>query len=109
MNDKLYIRFSNDIYEDIDGGYSYFKGGSKLAGLCAWTTPFFSQGRSVQDYNGNDISDDEIEAYAQSLVNNTYGSYSDNSEFHLVVGDYVANGNDGVLLKNVRVVESFNF
>ena len=98
MNKKLYIRFSSDIKADIERGYSFFKGGEKMNGLCAWRTPFDTF---------ENPTDDEIIQYANLILKNTYGSYSDNSEFHLITGEYVGSGNDGVLLQNVELVKTF--
>lgn len=107
MNKKLYIRFSDDIYEDIERGHSYFKGKSKLKGLCAWPTSFFYNYGKYVDYSGREVSEDDIIDDAKNILRNTYGSYSNNDQVHLITGDYAGDGNDGVLLKNVDVVETF--
>ena len=107
MNSKLYIRFSNDIYADIDRGYSFFKGGEKMSGLCAWSINIDMIDGEMFDFSGNKVGYDYIIKIAHNLLKNTYGSYSDNSEFHLITGDYVGSGNDGVLLSNVELIQSF--
>lgn len=106
MNSKLYIRFSNDIYEDIERGYSFFKGGEKLDGLCAWTTPYFINNGRYEDFNGNEVKISDIESLAQDLIINTYGSYSDNSIANIITGTYVGSGNDGVLLQDVELIST---
>lgn len=107
MYQKLYIRFSNDIDSDIERGYSFYMGGDKMAGLCAWTTPFIIMGDDISGINGEDISLDDIISYAKKILQNTYGSYSDNTEVHVITGTYVGNGNDGVLLTDIEVVDTF--
>ena len=102
----IYLRFTDDIYADIERGYSTFKGGSKLSGLCAWTTPFSLRCNMYENANGEEVSLSEIEEYKDMLLKNTYGSYSSNEECYIITGDYAGRGNDGVLLTNIDVIDT---
>lgn len=105
--DKVYIRFSEDIYADIERGYSiYFRTKEKLDGICAWGTPFYTDGYEIRNDRDEIVSDSEISDYAKKILNNTYGSYSDNSTVNVITGTYVGNGNDGVLLQNVELINT---
>jgi|SRR5690554_5775980 len=106
MNTKVYIRFTDDIDRDIENKFSYDIHGNKLNGLCAWNAPFFYNNGRYEDFNGNVISLSELELYAKNILNNTYGSYSDNESFSIISGSYAGNGNDGVLLTNVEEIET---
>ena len=96
-----YIRFTADIYEDIERGHStHFSNGAKLPGLCAW---------NINDNELSPYADDSeiIEAAkktAEMILKNTYGSYSDNSSYAVLRGKYVGSSNDGVCIKVEDVI-----
>ena len=99
----IYIRFTEDIYEDIERGYSFdFRTGEPLDGLCAW-----SAAMDVREY-----SREEIVSYckqkAANTVKNGYGGYSSDCEVAIILADYAGSCNDGSLVKNVEVYETFN-
>ena len=99
----IYIRFTEDIYEDIERGYSFdFRTGEPLGGLCAW-----SAAMDVREY-----SREEIVSYckqkAANTVKNGYGGYSSDCEVAIILADYAGSCNDGSLVKNVEVYETFN-
>lgn len=96
----VYIRFSDDINADIRRGHSFDVHGERLPGICAWKTNFDLRMQSTSELI------DMCKAKAVSILNNTYGSYSSNSTAYVLTGDYVGNGNDGVLLKNIEIIES---
>ena len=95
----LAIRFTDDIYRDIERGHSkYFNGGKKLAGLCAW---------ALGGVDLNDSEEDIQEAaknLATMVAKNTYGGYSSSSNYAIIEGSYAGSGNDGILLKSVNVI-----
>lgn len=104
---NIYIRFSEDIDADIERGYSfYFRTKEKMDGLCAWTTPFFMVDGDVKNFDGCDATEDDIRDYANKILNNSYGSYSDNSLVHVITGACVGQGNDGVLITEVSLVNT---
>ena len=99
---KIYIRFTSDIYEDIDRGYSFdFRDSSKLNGLCAWGTRF-----ATLEHSKEEIIEGCAE-FAKEIIKNTYGGYSSKDEVAIIIGDYAGNSNDGCLLKNVEVLDTF--
>ena len=105
--EKVYIRFSEDIYADIERGHStYFRTKEKMDGLCAWTTPFYTVGSEIRNDRDEVASDSELLDYAKRILNNTYGSYSDNSIANIITGTYVDSGNDGVLLQDVELIST---
>lgn len=97
---NFYIRFTNDIYEDIERGHSYFKGGAKLDGLCAWTI----NDHNLSPYATKDEIVSSAKKTAEMILKNTYASYSDNSTYAVLRADYAGSDNDGVLIKNVEVI-----
>lgn len=96
-----YIRFTEDIYGDIERGTSYdFRDGSELGGLCAW---------NISDTNLSPYADDEeiIESAkktAKMIAENTYAGYSSDSTYAVLRGTYCGSGNDGVLIKDVELI-----
>lgn len=101
MNTKVYIRFSSDIYEDIDRGYSfYFRTGRAMEGLCAWPT-------SADTRMSNTEILEECERAAKNILAGSYGGYSSDSQVAIITGEYIGSGNDGVLLKNVELYDTF--
>lgn len=101
MNHSIYIRFTSDIYEDINRGYSIdFRDKSKLNGLCAWSTQF-------HEFNSMSEILEGCKKYAKQIAQNSYGGYESNSEVAIIKGRYVGSGNDGVLLQDVEVIDTF--
>ena len=99
---SIYIRFSNDIYADLKRGHSfYFRTGEKMDGLCAWSVPL-----AHVNMPHSEIVEECIKT-AKNVLKGSYGGYSSDSEVHILVAEYVANGNDGVLIKNAELLESF--
>ena len=102
MNHSIYIRFSSDIYEDIDRGYSVdFRDKSKLKGLCAWSTQLHELEHSKSEIL------EGCKKYAERIKQNGYGGYGSDSEVAIIKGRYVGSGNDGVLLQDVEVIDIF--
>lgn len=95
-----YIRFTEDIYADIDRGNSIdFRDKSKMNGLCAW--------KITEDYDP--YNDDSIvsaaEKTAKKVAKNSYGGYSSNSCYAVVEGKLTGGySNDGYLIKIERVL-----
>src|SRR5690554_3891026 len=98
---NIYIRFSSDIYADLERGYStYFRTKEKLDGLCAWST------NADQRMPHSEIIE-ECKRVAENVLKGGYGGYSSDSEVHVLLGEYAGNGNDGVLIKNAELYDSF--
>lgn len=100
----FYIRFTDNIERDIKTGTSKdFRTGKKLGGLCAW---------KVFDQPSPYASDEEIiEAATQTakqIAKNSYGGYSSKNQFAVIEGDYIGSGNDGSLIKAIRVISVEN-
>lgn len=99
---KIYIRFTEDIYEDIDRGYSYdFRTKKPLAGLCAWNTSLDTMCDSREEII------EECKKKAAQIVRNGYGGYSSDSEVAIITAEYCGSSNDGYLVKNISVYETF--
>lgn len=96
-----YIRFTEDIYEDLERGHSfYFRDKSPLDGLCAW---------SVNDMELSPYASDEeiiksARKTAEMIARNTYGGYSSNTTYAVLRGTYAGSGNDGVLIKDAELI-----
>ena len=102
MNHSIYIRFTSDIYEDIDRGHSVdFRDKSKLEGLCAWSTQFHELEHSMSEIL------EGCKKLAERIKQNSYGGYGSDSEVAIIKGRYVGSGNDGVLLQDVEVIDTF--
>lgn len=101
MNTKIYIRFTSDIYGDIERGHSfYFRTNEAMEGLCAWSTNADTRMSDAEIM-------EECERAAKNILAGSYGGYSSDSEVAIITGEYVGSGNDGVLLKNVELYDTF--
>lgn len=95
-----YIRFTEDIYEDLERGHSFhFRDNSKLEGLCAWgimedLSPYASESEVIS----------AAKRTAKMIKKNTYGGYSSDSQFAVLKGNYVGNSNDGVLIEIEKII-----
>lgn len=99
--ETLAIRFTDNIYRDIEeGNSSYFNGGQKLAGLCAWNVP------GVDSYSSEEEIEEASKRTAEMIARNSYGGYSSSSEYSIIKGTYVGNGNDGILLADVELISN---
>jgi len=103
---KVYIRFSDNIEKDRERGFSNDMHGNQLSGLCAWGTPYFFRDE-FSTAAGEKVEEIDLVDYANEILRNTYGSYSSNDEAHVITGNYVGQGNDGVLLTDIEVLTSF--
>lgn len=96
--ETLAIRFTNDIYRDIEkGNSSYFTGG-ELEGLCAWNI------MGADSYSSDEEIIEAAKRTAEMIARNTYGGYSSSNEYAVIKGNYIRNGNDGILLTDVEVI-----
>ena len=103
MSQKIYIRFTSDIYADIERGSSIdFRDKSKLPGLCAWGTSFATL------INSKDEILEGCKIYAKQVAKNTYGGYGSSTEVAIITGSYVGSSNDGVMLKDIEVIDTFS-
>jgi GTP cyclohydrolase I len=95
----LAIRFTDDIYRDIEKGSSkYFNGGNNLGGLCAWSL------NGVDSNNTEEEIEEAAARLAQMTSKNTYGGYSSSSEYAIIEGTYARSGNDGIILTDVKLI-----
>lgn len=102
MNTKIYIRFTEDIYSDIERGYSfYFRTNEPLDGLCAWSTD------ADTEYMSRAEILEECKRVAKNVLKGSYGGYSSESEVAIITGKYAGSGNDGVLIQEVEYYDSF--
>lgn len=98
------IRFTDDIYRDLEKGYSEYFTGGKLDGLCAW--PIGDS--ELSPYASDPEIIESAKITAEMIAKNTYGGYSSNSQYAVLRGTYAGNGNDGVLIKDVEVISVEN-
>lgn len=99
--ETLAIRFTNNIYRDIEEGNStYFNGGQNLGGLCAWNIV------GVDSYSTEEEIEEAAKRTAEMIAKNTYGGYSSSSEYSIIKGSYLGNGNDGILLGDVELISN---
>lgn len=97
----LAIRFTDNIYRDIEKGNSiYFNGGQNLGGLCAWKIV------GADSYSTEEEIEEAAKRTAEMIARNTYGGYSSSSEYSIIKGNYVGNGNDGILLADVELISN---
>jgi hypothetical protein len=97
--ETLAIRFTNDIYRDIEkGNSSYFNGSQDLDGICAWNII------GADSYSSQEEIKEAAERTAKMIAANTYGGYSSSNEYAIIRGKYIGNGNDGILLQDVEVI-----
>lgn len=96
-----YIRFTKDIYGDIERGHSTdFRNGEKLDGLCAWRV----MDNELSPYSSNEEIISAAKKTAEMIAKNTYGGYSSESDYAVLRGRYVGSGNDGVLIEVEEVI-----
>jgi len=99
-----YIRFTEDIKEDIERGYSFnFFDKRKLNGLCAWAIM----------YAFNSEYDDEIieagKKTAEYYAKNSYAGYGSSTNFAVIEGELTGGySNDGALIKVKKVLGQFS-
>lgn len=102
MTTSVFFRFTDDIYRDLEKGYStYFRTGEAMAGLCAWSTGLDTMCNSMEEI------EDYCKQKAESIARNSYGGYSSDCEVAILVGRYVGSGNDGVLIKDAELLTTF--
>lgn len=99
---KGYIRFTDDIYRDIDNKQSYnLFTGEEFDGLCAYSFDY-----NPYDENIIDIGILKAKQFAGWNAR-TYAEHYDGN-FAILEGDYVDQGLDGVIIKNAKVVYKGN-
>lgn len=99
---KVFFRFTDDIYRDLEKGYStYFRTGEALDGLCAWSTGLDTDWQDIEEIK------EYCKSKAKDIARNSYGGYSSDNEVAILTGRYVASGNDGVLIKDAKLLSTF--
>ena len=97
----FYIRFTSDIYADIERGFSKdFRNGAKLEGLCAWPI----KDSELSPYASKSEIKESAKKTAKMIAGNTYGGYSSDRTYAILEGKYVGNSNDGVLIEVENVI-----